>query len=59
MILGKQGIYLCICNEILNYSDLIGRYEPNNFHNSLGLLIVQKNGFVIEGNRKGKCIILD
>ena len=39
----KEDIYLCICNELLTYSDLIRREKPSkDFHNSIGQLIKLK-----------------
>ena len=56
----NEDIYLCICNEILTCSDLIGRQRPTkDLQNSIGQLIKWKNGFVVKGMLKGKCVILD
>ena len=56
----NEDIYLCICNEILTCSDLIGRQKPvKDIQNSIGQLIKWKNGFVVKGMLKGKCVILD
>ena len=45
-----EDVYLCICNEILTCSDLIGRQKPTkDLHNSIGQLIKWKNGFVVKG----------
>ena len=58
--LKDEDIYICICNEILKCSDLIGKFKPvDDFTNSIGELIKWQNGFVVEGILKGKCIILD
>ena len=57
---GNKDIYLCICNEMLKCSDLIGKQKPvDNFNNSDGKLIEWEDGFVVKGVLKGKCIILD
>ena len=55
-----EDIYLCICNDILTCSDLIGRQKPTkDLQNSIGQLIKWKNGFVVKGMLNGKCVILD
>ena len=56
----EKDILICICNEILKCSDLIGRQKPvDDLNNPVGELIKWENGFVVEGLIKGKCIILD
>ena len=56
----EKDIYICICNEILKCSDLIGRQKPvDDLNNPIGELIRWENGFVVDGLIKGKCIILD
>ena len=56
----EKDIYICICNEILKCSDLIGRQKPvDDLNNPVGELIRWENGFVVDGLIKGKCIILD
>ena len=56
----EKDIYICICNEILKCSDLIGRQKPvEDLNNKTGALIQWENGFVVDGLIKGKCIILD
>jgi len=56
----EKDIYICICNEILKCSDLIGRQKPvEDLNNKTGPLIKWENGFVVDGLIKGKCIILD
>ena len=56
----EKDVYLCICNEILRCSDLIGRQKPvEDLNNQVGELIKWENGFVVDGLIKGKCVILD
>lgn len=56
----NQDTFICICNEILKCSDLIGKFKPvDDLENSVGELIKWENGFVVEGIIKGKTIILD
>ena len=56
----EKDILMCICNEIIKTSDLIGRQKPvDDLNNPIGELIRWENGFVVEGLIKGKCIILD
>ena len=56
----EKDVYICICNEVLKCSDLIGRQKPvENMNEHMSQLIKWENGFVVEGLIKGKCIILD
>ena len=56
----EKDVYICVCNETLKCSDLIGRQKPvEDLNNKTGELIKWENGFVVDGLIKGKCVILD
>ena len=55
----KEDIDFMICTEQTSFSDIIGKQILSKKEESGLTLIEWKYGFLLEGVRKGKCIVLD
>ena len=55
----KEDVDFMICTEQTSFSDIIGKKKKKKKEESGLTMIEWKYGFLLEGLRKGKCIVLD